>query len=213
MAVIKRYFPFCILALLFFSFLFSIQEPFVSEAQLKIKEGQEIINLRFTSIKKDRKREHKEIKDKVEEEKIITNDKVIEKIISVKKMEAKKSIESVEVEAEKIKEKAVQKAEDDAILSSPVEEGVRTKAILQSNNKPVYPRVAIRRSQQGAVTIGLTVTKSGKSKSVKVLISSGYYLLDETVLSFVEQENFVPAKINGLALDSEQQFKFIFQLK
>ena len=92
-------------------------------------------------------------------------------------------------------------------------EGVVTQATPLSSQKPKYPKPAITRNQQGKVTVQLLIDSSGKAQTVKLIKSSGYALLDKSVIRFVRQEKFVSATRNGIPVDSLQAFSFQFVLK
>ncbi len=81
-----------------------------------------------------------------------------------------------------------------------------------SGRQPEYPYRAIQRNQQGRVLVALTVDAKGRASDIVLERSSGYYLLDQAVLSFVKRERFQPAMRNGLAISSRQEFGFLFQL-
>jgi TonB family protein len=92
-------------------------------------------------------------------------------------------------------------------------EGVTTQATPLSSQKPKYPKPAIVRNQQGKVTVRLLIDRAGKVQTVELIKSSGYRLLDKSVLRFVEQEKFVSASQKGIPVDSTQEFSFRFVLK
>jgi len=92
-------------------------------------------------------------------------------------------------------------------------EGVMTQATPLSSQKPKYPKPAIIRNQEGKVIVKLLIDKTGKAQTAELIKSSGYRLLDKSVLRFVKREKFVPANQNGIAVDSTQEFSFRFVLK
>jgi len=92
-------------------------------------------------------------------------------------------------------------------------EGVMTQATPLSSQKPKYPKPAILRNQEGKVIVTLLIDKAGKVQTAELIKSSGYRLLDKSVLRFVKREKFVPANQNGIAVDSTQEFSFRFVLK
>lgn len=96
--------------------------------------------------------------------------------------------------------------------SSTKNQGVLQEAIVVSGRKPVYPQRAILRNQQGRVVVKLIVTKKGLPKKPKILTSSGYSLLDNAVLAFINQELFMPALQGEDKVISEQLFAFRFEL-
>jgi len=112
--------------------------------------------------------------------------------------------------------KAVVKKSPPANSSSPTSstknQGVLQEAIVVSGRKPVYPQRAILRDQQGRVVVKLTVTEKGRPKNPKIQISSGFSLLDNAVLAFINQELFMPALQGEDKVISEQLFAFRFEL-
>ncbi len=87
------------------------------------------------------------------------------------------------------------------------------QARIMSDQKPKYPRRAIARDQQGQVKLRLFLNARGEVERYEVIESSGYKLLDRAVQNFVQQERFVPATRNGLAVASTQTFSFTFRLQ
>ncbi|WP_372882599.1 TonB family protein [Psychromonas sp.] len=90
--------------------------------------------------------------------------------------------------------------------------GVLQQAIVVSGRKPVYPQRAILRNQQGRVVVKLTVTSQGKPENPSILNSSGYNILDQAVLAFINRELFMPALQGQERVTSEQLFAFRFEL-
>lgn len=86
-------------------------------------------------------------------------------------------------------------------------------AILRSTGKPKYPRRSILRNQTGRVKVKILISQTGLSEAVELVQSSGHKLLDQSVLQFVKQAEFLPATQNGLAIASYQVFSFRFVLE
>ncbi len=61
-----------------------------------------------------------------------------------------------------------------------------------SKVKPLYPRRAQQRKQEGRVILDATVDTSGLVRSIKVFRSSGYKALDRSALRAVKQWRFKP---------------------
>ncbi|MFT6984919.1 MAG: protein TonB [Psychromonas sp.] len=97
--------------------------------------------------------------------------------------------------------------------SSESDQGVLQEAIVVSGNKPVYPKRAILRNQQGRVIVKLTVTTRGKSKDPEIITSSGHTVLDDAVLDFIKGELFMPAHQGEEKITTQQIFSFRFELK
>lgn len=107
-------------------------------------------------------------------------------------------------------------SESDNELSSLAEvqpKGVLAMAKPLSANNPKYPRRAIIRNQQGRVKVIFLVDKDGYVENIELVESSGYALLDESVLRFAEQEQFLPATQDGNPIASTQSYLFRFVLE
>lgn len=81
-----------------------------------------------------------------------------------------------------------------------------------STRKPKYPRRAIVRNQQGSVSVELVISEEGLVERAKLLKSSGYELLDRSVMRFVDKERFFAALEEGHPIASTQLFTFRFVL-
>ncbi|MDX1451552.1 MAG: energy transducer TonB [Oleiphilaceae bacterium] len=69
------------------------------------------------------------------------------------------------------------------------------------NPDPVYPGIALRRGWQGEVLLGVEVDTDGRTRSVEVLSSSGYSVLDNAALKTIrDQWVFQPARENNIAV-------------
>lgn len=82
-----------------------------------------------------------------------------------------------------------------------------------SKNKPKYPRRAIIRNQQGDVKVELLIKHDGLVEEAVLLESSGFPLLDKSVMKFVNKERFIAALENGIPVASTQLFTYRFVLK
>ena len=103
--------------------------------------------------------------------------------------------------------------EDSSSMSEVQPNGVLAIAQPMSANNPKYPRRAIIRNQQGRVKVNFLVDKYGYVENIELVESSGYALLDESVLRFAEQEQFLPATQDGNPIASTQSFLFRFVLE
>ena len=81
-----------------------------------------------------------------------------------------------------------------------------------STRKPKYPRRAIVRNQQGSVSVELVISEEGLVERAELLKSSGYELLDRSVMKFVDKERFLAALEEGEPIASTQLFTFRFVL-
>lgn len=106
-----------------------------------------------------------------------------------------------------------QSVSDVANVVAEVKEGVsRLMAKPISTRKPKYPRRAIVRNQQGSVSVELLISEDGLVERAELLKSSGYELLDRSVMKFVDKERFIAALEQGQPIASTQLFTFRFVL-
>jgi protein TonB len=78
---------------------------------------------------------------------------------------------------------------------------------------PVYPRLALRRGQQGEAVIQARVNPQGETERIKLVHSSGYRLLDESALDAVSGWAFAAAKRNGVAITAWIEVPVKFEIK
>jgi TonB family protein len=83
---------------------------------------------------------------------------------------------------------------------------------LITNPQPIYPASAKRRQQQGTVTVTVTVNKQGYVSQLNVSHSSGFSVLDQSVLQTVARWQFKAALQNGLPADDLITLSFDFYL-
>ena len=75
-----------------------------------------------------------------------------------------------------------------------------------------YPRTSIKRNQQGKVMVEVIINLSGDPVDVKVLKSSGYRLLDQAALAWVERLEFMPFVSLGHAETAKIHIPVLFKL-
>ena len=78
---------------------------------------------------------------------------------------------------------------------------------------PVYPARAKSRKQEGRVVIRVLVDSAGRLRSISVLKSSGFDLLDQAALDAVGKAQFKPYSENGISLDRLADIPIDFVLK
>ena len=66
------------------------------------------------------------------------------------------------------------------------------------NPKPKYPGLSISRNEQGTVRLSVLVGADGKTKEVKIKVSSGFERLDRAAREAVLGWTFVPGKRAGV---------------
>ena len=82
-----------------------------------------------------------------------------------------------------------------------------------SNPRPAYPTMARRLGQQGTVTLEVIVTVDGTAKSVRVLESSGFELLDQAALTAISKWRFVPAKRGDQPVEQKLSTRWTYKLE
>lgn len=92
---------------------------------------------------------------------------------------------------------AVKKSETVGLQETPI---VKTVSYRYPPEPPVYPRLALKRGQQGEALIHARVNVEGETERLQLVRSSGYRLLDQSALKAVAAWVFMPAKRNGVAI-------------
>ena len=78
---------------------------------------------------------------------------------------------------------------------------------------PKYPRSARRRGKEGAVTLEICVSDSGKVSDTTVVSSSGHRELDAAAVSAVRSAQFAPATEDGVKVEGRVRLTFEFRLR
>ena len=79
--------------------------------------------------------------------------------------------------------------------------------------RPVYPRGARRRGEQGDVSLDIRVDETGEVDGVDVASSSGFAELDAAAADAVRAARFEPARSSGLSIASTARLKLSFRLR
>lgn len=80
------------------------------------------------------------------------------------------------------------------------------------NPLPQYPEMAQRRGQQGTVSLEVLVLSDGRVGDVRLLVSSGYKMLDQAALKAVKRWQFKPATSLGRVVESRVKVPIDFVL-
>jgi bla regulator protein blaR1 len=93
--------------------------------------------------------------------------------------------------------------------------GKQTEALADLNScaKPAWPDGAIKRSEQGKVTLGFEVTADNKLKNSKVLKSSGFTDLDEAAREAIAKCTFKAATRAGKPVASKLRVQYVWTLE
>lgn len=99
------------------------------------------------------------------------------------------------------------------VVSAPSKTEVSTASYSASNQKPAYPNMSKRLSEQGTVVLRVLVKADGTAGEVEVKSSSSYPRLDQAAIDAVKTWRFNPAKIDGKAIDEWYQVPIPFKLQ
>lgn len=83
----------------------------------------------------------------------------------------------------------------------------------RENASPVYPPEARLRGQQGIVVVHAEILPEGRAGVLKIKISSGYTLLDQSALAAVRSWKFEPARKMGMPVTVSVDVPIRFVLK
>ena len=99
--------------------------------------------------------------------------------------------------------------------SLPAPQQARIDAPLRPKRtiRPVYPKGARQRGEQGEVTLEIRVNAEGTVDEVKVVVSSGVPELDAAALKAAKAAKFTSAKSGRDAVASTARLKLSFKLK
>jgi protein TonB len=81
------------------------------------------------------------------------------------------------------------------------------------NLAPYYPQRAIELGQEGLVVLSVWVSQKGLPSKVEIKQSSGYPLLDKSVLTTVKKWKFSPGQIGFLAHEAQMTLPVRFRLE
>ena len=96
---------------------------------------------------------------------------------------------------------------------SPIQARIDAPPKPKHTIKPKYPSESRKRGEQGSVGIEFIVSSDGSAKSISVVSTSGFPLLDEAAINAVREARFTPAKSNGKTIDFPTRIKLDFILK
>jgi len=98
--------------------------------------------------------------------------------------------------------------------SSTVTPDAGATGLAYTHTTPPYPELARKLTEQGTVTLQMTISAQGDVTSATVLQSSGFPDLDQAAVSWVQQHwRYKPAMQNGQAVPSQAKAAVKFDLK
>ncbi|NHZ87493.1 TonB family protein [Massilia sp. CCM 8733] len=83
---------------------------------------------------------------------------------------------------------------------------------LSTCTKPAYPTAALRKDEQGTVTLFFLIGPAGKVLESKVLRSSGSAHLDEAARFALEKCRFSPALVDGKPVEAWTKMQYVWTL-
>lgn len=156
-----------------------------------------IAGIEESKEKKTIKRNAKDIKN--HENKLKKND--------VLKQQSKDSYNENEIKENKREKRNSQSVVANTLIKA------NSHPYVHDNPRPVYPAVARRRGMQGLVLLVVEVDVQGYVKSIEVLNSSGFRVLDVAAISSVKKWRFVPGKKDGVNTVSRVEIPVRFSLQ
>lgn len=96
---------------------------------------------------------------------------------------------------------------------SPIQARIDAPPKPKQTIKPKYPSESRKRGEQGSVGLEFVVSSDGSAKSISVVSTSGFPLLDEAAIKAVREARFTPAKSDGKNIDFPTRIKLNFKLK
>lgn len=129
------------------------------------------------------------------------------KVLAKKKKARKKKI------TKKVFKKLVQNIVPKKLTKKIIAIGDETKfkTFIKNYKKPIYPRIAQRRTIVGNVLLELNISKKGNLLSVKIAKSSGHEILDTSALTAAKLWTFKPLGSNMENLSLRK--KIVFAMK
>lgn len=96
----------------------------------------------------------------------------------------------------------------------PVREPPRADASWSGNTPPPYPALARRMGEQGEVRLDIQVAMDGTVSDIRLKVSSGSTLLDQTAMETVRKWRFRPATVGGKAVaEWYHNWRWVFKLE
>jgi len=89
----------------------------------------------------------------------------------------------------------------------------KARPVYRKNPPPEYPGLARKRGYQGTVFVEVLVGVNGKAKDVRMLVSSGYPILDNAALRSVKEWVFEPGMRGSESVKMWVRIPIRFQLK
>jgi TonB family protein len=93
------------------------------------------------------------------------------------------------------------------------DQGVTASLDSQSCAKPAYPKEALRKEQEGTVTLRFIIKPDGTVSSANILSTSFHPLLDQAALNALKLCRFKPGQVNGTPLMSSVDTQYVWTLE
>lgn len=88
----------------------------------------------------------------------------------------------------------------------------KTLPVAQGCPKPEWPKEALRREQQGKVTLAFLIDADGKVSATRIDKSSGFPMLDMAARQAIERCTFKPGTENGAPVQSWVPIQYVWTL-
>lgn len=89
---------------------------------------------------------------------------------------------------------------------------IEARPVAFKNKPPAYPRKAVLSGYQGMVVLKVEVLSSGESRTIEIIKSSGYSMLDSSALKAIRRWRFRPATRNDRPVDSWLEIPIKFKI-
>ncbi|AGH80263.1 TonB family protein [Psychromonas sp. CNPT3] len=228
MNILVSYFPFFIISILLYTgLLFTPQTEKTTRHITPFVSGTQSIKVQLINIQKVRPIEPKKAPSKHASAVVHTQQQAPVSIRTKKELMLHRTTSKMQTITPKTSEKTskkaakskVQQVTDNKVIdtskTTPANkhQGTLQKAQVISGKRPTYPHRARLRSQQGSVQVSFVVNSNGTTQDAKIIKSSGYRILDDAVLTFINNEKFKVALEGEKKISSKQSFTFRFELK
>lgn len=122
------------------------------------------------------------------------------------------SVEYADTWKVKVKPSALPAISEDSGTGGKNRALVDVPPVAKSAIEPGYPKGALRRGEEGDVTLEIAISEKGEAKDVKIVASSTFRELDEAASSAALASRFTPAMSDGVPVPSRASITISFRL-
>jgi len=131
-------------------------------------------------------------------------------------LESQKSTQGMKIRSDSKSDKASLSGKNSPTASGGVEEGLpgdRATAQVMGTINPTYPKTALNHEWQGTVEVDVVINENGKMMSFEVAKSSGYSILDESLIKSLKDKTlYLPKRVRGINQSSTIRISYTFSL-